>query len=379
MSGRWGAAYGVIAALISSTVLAQEPIAPEELKVEQAIKPGPNVYVTSPSWAGAGAISIFSADDLSYKGNYATGMTGQFALGAKGDVGYSASAFPKRITYGPIEAVLQTFDISTLKTTQEIEIPAKFAQTAAMQGALQVTPDGGRAYVQNATPATSVSIIDLKSGAVTAEAPIPGCWTIIPAEDGSGFSSLCGDGTMLTVKVGADGKPTGQAYSDKIFDVEKDPLFVHSQRVKGDLYFLSYKGVLYRVSDKGPAAKLVETIPIAAGAPGDWAPGGYEVMSYSAPYGVMFVLMHSGAKDGSHKNPSEEIWAVDLAKKTVLYRSVAKGLTHVAVTQGKAPLVFGVNGHEGGLFRFEVDPTAKFAAKLTHQIELREAGYVVAP
>ena len=379
MSRKWGAACGVIAALISNAALAQEPIAPEELKVEEAIKPGPNVYVVSPSWGGAGAISIFSADDLAYKGNFATGMTAQFTLGAKGDVGYAASAFPKRITYGPIEAVLQKFDVSTLKTTQEVAILPKFAQTAAMQGALQVTPDGARAYIQNATPATSVSIVDLKTGALTAEAPIPGCWTVIPTEDGGGFSSLCGDGTMLTVKVGADGKPSGQAYSDKIFDVEKDPLFIHAQRVKGDLYFMSYKGVLYRVSDKGPAAKLVETYAITDGIAGDWAPGGYEVMSYSAPYGIMFVLMHSGAKDGSHKNPSEEIWAVDVAKKTVLYRSVAKGLTHLAVTQAKVPLVFGVDGHGGGLYRFEVDPAARFAAKLTNEIELKDAGYVVAP
>jgi methylamine dehydrogenase heavy chain len=39
-------------------------------------------------------------------------------------------------------------------------------------------------------------------------------------------------------------------------------------------------------------------------------------------------------------------------------------------------MVFGVNSHGGGLFRFEVDPTAKFAAKLTHQIALKDAAAV---
>lgn len=379
MSRTWGAAYFVIAALASSTVSAQEAIAPEELTVEQTIKPGPNVFVVSPSWGGAGAVSIFSAEDLSYKGNFPTGMTGQFFLGPKADVGYVASAFAKRITYGPIEAVLQKFDVATLKATQEVAILPKFAQTAAMQGGLQISPDGTRAYIQNATPATSVSVVDLKTGALKSEIPTPGCWTVIPAEDGSGFSTLCGDGTILTVKVGADGKAAGQVYSDKIFDVEKDPLFIHSQRVKGDLYFLSYKGVLHHVSDKGGKAKLVETFPIVEGVTGDWAPGGYEVMSYSAPHGVMFVAMHSGAKDGSHKNGSEEIWAVDIAKKAVLYRSTAKHLTHLTVTQGPSPLLFGVNSHEGALYRFEIDPTAKFAAKLTHELSVKEAGYVVAP
>jgi len=88
------------------------------------------------------------------------------------------------------------------------------------------------------------------------------------------------------------------------------------------------------------------------------------------------VAMHSGSKDGGHKDGSEEIWAVDVAHKTVLYRSVAKGLTQIAVSQGKVPLIFGVASHGGGLFRFEVDPTAKFAAKLTHQIALRDAAAV---
>jgi len=379
MSRTWGAAYFVIAALASSAVSAQEPIAPEELTVEQTIKPGPNVFVVSPSWGGAGAVTVFSADDLTYKGNVATGLTGQFFLGPKADVGYVASAYAKRITHGPVEAVLQKFDVSTLKPTREIALLPKFAQTAAMQGALQITSDGSRAYVQNATPATSVSVVDLKSGALKSEIPIPGCWSVIPTEDGSGFSSICGDGTLLTVKVGADGKAAGQAYSDKIFDVEKDPLFIHSQRVKGDLFFLSYKGVLYRVSDKGGKAKLVETFSIVDGVPGDWAPGGYEVMGYSAPHGVMFVAMHSGAKDGSHKNGSEEIWAVDIAKKAVLYRSRAEHLTHLAVSQGTTPVIFGVNSHEGALYRFEVDPEAKFAAKLTHELAVKEAGYVVAP
>lgn len=379
MSKLWGAAWGVVVALSAGAALADEPIAAETLRVEQAIKPGKNVYVVAPAWGGAGAIYIFSADDLAYKGDFATGLTAQFALGSQGDVGYAASAYAKRITYGPVEAILQKFDISTLKTTQEISILPKFAQTAAAQGMLQVTPDGKFAYIQNATPATSVSIVDLKTGALTAEAPIPGCWTINLAEDSSGFSSLCGDGRILTTKVGPDGKVTTKTYSDKIFDVEKDPLFVHAQRVKGDLVFLSYSGAFYRVSDKGPAAKLVETFSVTEGVKGDWAPGGYEVMSYSAPYGVMFVSMHAGAKDGSHKNGSEEIWAIDMAKKTVLYRSVAKGLTHLAVTQDKVPLVFGVNGHEGGLYRFEVDPTAKFAAKLTSEVALKDVGFLVAP
>lgn len=375
----WSIALVAAATMAASGAPAQEPIPAEELKVETTLKPGPNVFVASSGWAGAGTINIFSATDLSYKGNFSNGMQGQVAVGGAGTVGYTTSAYPKRIMRGPVEAVLERFDVSTLKSTRDIVILPKFAQSVAGHGMLQVSADGGRVFVQNATPATSVSVVDVKSGKLTTEIPIPGCWTINLSEDGTRFSTLCGDGRILTVKVGADGKSVGQAYSDKIFDADKDPLFTHAQRVGGDLVFVSYSGVFYRISDTGDVAKLLSTYAFAEGIPGAWAPGGYEVMGYNAPSGVMFVAMHSGAKDGSHKNGSEEIWAVDLGKKSVLYRSVAKGLTHLTVSQDKMPVVFGTNSHDEGLYRFEVDPTARFAAKLTHDVKLRNASYVLAP
>lgn len=377
MSRSWGVVAVIIAALASSAAQAEDPIAPEQISVEQTIKPGPNVFVSASEWAGAGAVNIFSAADLTYKGNYPTGMQAQFTVSPGAETGFVASAFPKRIMYGPVEAVIQTFDVSTLKLKQEVIVLPKFAQIGPAQGNIQVSADGARAFIQNATPATSVTIVNLKTGKVTAEAPIPGCWQINLAPAGDKFSSLCGDGTMLTVKLGADGKVASQTRSRPFFDVEKDPLFTHSQRVDGDLMFVSYSGVFYRVSDKGDAAELVDTFAFAKGVPGDWAPGGYAIMGYNAPNRVMFVLMHSGAKDGSHKNVSEELWAVDLKTKAVQYRSVAKGLTQIAVSQDPVPLIFGVNSHLGGLYRFEADPTARFAAKLTHELPVKDASYVV--
>ena len=383
MIRRWFGASLIALSLTASWASAQEaaipdPIEPEELKVESEIAPGPNVFVVSPAWGGAGAITVLSADDLSYKGNFATGMTGQFFLGPDSAVGYTASAFPERITYGPIKAYLQKFDISTLKTTQEIELPPQMAQTMAQQPALVISPDGKWAYVQNATPATSVTVVDLKSGAVASEIPIPGCWGVYLAPKGSKFSSLCGDGTMLTVKLNSKGKLADQAYSDPIFDVESAPLYVHSQRIDGNLVFSTFDGTFVTVSDEGKTAKVLDSWSYTDGVEGDWAPGGYEIMAYNEPNGVMFVPMHSGAKDGSHKDGSEEIWAIDMKAKTVLYRSYAEHITHIAVTDdAEAPVIFGVDGHGGTVYRYEVDPTAKFAAKYTGELKIMDAGYVV--
>jgi len=383
MTKHWFGASLVALALSASLANAQEttvpdPIEPEELITEAEIAPGPNVFVVSPSWGGAGAVTVLSADDLSYKGNFATGMTSQFFLGPDAATGYTASAFPERITYGPIKAYLQKFDVKTLETTQEVELPPQMAQTMAQQPGLVVSPDGKWAYVQNATPATSVTVVDMKAGAVVSEIPIPGCWGIYLAEKGSKFSSLCGDGTMLTIELTSKGKLKSQAYSDAIFDVESDPLFVHSQRIDGNLVFSTFGGTFVTVSDKGKKAEVVDSWSYTDGIEGDWAPGGYEILAYNAPNSIMFVTMHPDATDGSHKNGATEVWAIDMKAKAVLYRSYVEHMTHIAVTDDtEAPVLFGVDGHGGSVYRYEIDPTAKFAAKFTGTLQIQDAGYLV--
>ncbi|MEZ6001113.1 amine dehydrogenase large subunit [Hyphomonas sp.] len=383
MTKHWFGASLVALSLSTSWAHAQEtaipdPIEPEELVVEAEIAPGPNVFVASPSWGGAGAVTILSADDLSYKGNFATGMTTQFFLGPDAAVGYVASAFPERITYGPVKAYFQKFDVNTLETTQEIEIPPQFAQTQAQQPGMSISADGKWAYIQNATPATSVTVLDLKAGTVASEIPNPGCWGIYLAEKGLKFSSLCGDGTMLTVELNSKGKLKNQAYSDPIFDVDADPLYVHSQRIDGNLVFTTYGGTFVTVSDKGKKATVLDSWSYTDGIEGDWAPGGYEILAYNEPNGIMFVPMHPDAKDGSHKNGATELWAIDMKAKTVLYRSYVEHMTHIAVTDdAEAPVLFGVNSHGGDVYRYEIDPTAKFAAKFTDTLQIMDAGYLV--
>ena len=383
MTKRWFGASLIALTLSTSWASAQEstvpdPIEPEELTVESEISPGPNVFVASPSWGGAGAVTVLSAEDLSYKGNFATGMTTQFFLNSDATVGYTASAFPERITYGPVKAYLQKFDVKTLKPLQEVELPPQFAQTAAQQPALVISPDGKWAYIQNATPATSITVVDLKSGAVASEIPNPGCWGIYLASKGSKFSSLCGDGSILTVKLNSKGKLSDQEYSDQIFDVEAEPLFVHSQRIDGNLVFSTFGGKFVFVSDEGKTAKIVDSWSYTDGIEGDWAPGGYEIMAYNEPNGVMFVTMHPDASDGSHKDGSEELWAIDMKNKAVLYRSHSEHMTHIAVTSdAEAPVLFGVDGHGGSVYRYEIDPTARFAAKFTASTEIQDAGYLV--
>lgn len=383
MTKHWLGALLVALSLSASWAVAQEPavpdpIEPEQVTVETEIAPGPNVFVSSRTFGGAGSVSILSVDDLSYKGNFATGMNNQFFLGPDATVGYAASAFAERITYGPIKAYLQKFDVSTLKTTQEIEVPPQMAQTMAQQPVLVITADGKWAYLQNATPATSVTVVNLGTGEVASEIPNPGCWGIYPAPKESKFSSLCGDGSMLTANLDSEGKVMNQAHSGQIFDVDAEPLFVHSARADGNLVFTTFNGKFVIVSDADKTAKVVDRWSYTDGIDGNWAPGGYEILAYNEPNHVMFVTMHSGATNGSHKNGSEELWAIDMRAKRVLYRSYAEHLTHIAVTgDAGAPVLFGVDDEDGSINRYEIDPAAKFAAKFAGSVAIMNAGYLV--
>lgn len=351
---------------------AEEGFVPEKLTVEERIPPGPNVFVVDQRWDGASKVSVIGVDKLDRRGTISAGLIAQFALSPDRKTLYTASAYAKRITSGPTEAVLQEFDVETLKDKREIAVSEKMAQVAPQNNALAPSADGQYIFVQNATPATSVSVVDLKAGKQIAEVPIPGCWSIHPATSGLRFTTLCGDGTFQTYTVQADGTFSKPEKSQKIFDAVSEPLFTISQRRGDALLFLSFNGNVFIVSDKSGPAQLEGKFSITEGQNGAdeaWAPGGFEVMAYNAANDVLFVAMHPEAKEGSHKNAAHEIWPVQVAQKKVLYRSPVEGVKSIAVTQGKEPVLFGTDDEEKVLTRYAVDPEAKFAAKLTGKVK----------
>ena len=342
---------------------------PEELTVEERIAPGPNVFVMDQSWTGPSRINVLSADDLSVKGNLDLGTTGQMVLGLDGRTLYGGSVYMKRFTYGPMEAVIQEFDVETLSRRREIPVSERMAMVETQPGLMALTADGAYLLVQNATPATSVSVVDLAAGAQIAEIPTPGCWTVEPAREGRRFTTVCGDGTLETHSFEPDGSFSDPAMSEAIFDPDADALFPNPARAGDELIFASFGGNLYRVSDAGEVPELLATLPLTEGVEGGWAPGGSEVIAHNAAHGVAFVLMHSEASEGSHKDHGEEIWAVDMASGEVLYRSTAGDENSIAVTQDAAPVIYATDDHMSALHRYEVDPEARFAAKRTATAE----------
>jgi methylamine dehydrogenase heavy chain len=363
-------------ALLLSTALIPPALAqsdkefvPEKVTVQERINPGPNVFVLDQSWSGASSLNVLSADDLSTKGNMSIGLVSQVTMSPDRKTAYFASIYPERIMRGPVHATLEEFDVDTLTVRREIPLLDKMAEVSPSDSLLTLSADGAFMFVANATPASSVSVVDLSAGTLVSEIPTPGCWSMYPTTKGAGFTTLCGDGTFQTITIGADGSAAKTTKSEKIFDPDTDPLFIQGVRAGNDLIFISFNGNIYRVTDGDKAPTLVDKYSIVDGIDGGWAPGGVEILAYNKAHDVLFVTMHPDASEGSHKDPATEVWAVTLADKTVQYRSVVSGVASIAVTGGDKPVLFGANDEDGVVTRYDVDPEAKFAAKLTETAE----------
>ncbi|GGJ99573.1 hypothetical protein GCM10007426_30860 [Alloalcanivorax dieselolei] len=334
---------------------------PETISVKPAIDPGSNVLVNQAEWAGASKIHVYGQQDLSYKGSVSVGLTSQILLGRDQKTLYTLSDYMKRLTRGPVESVIEEYDIATLSLKREIVIPNKAVKAIGMAQLLEQSADGRYLYVQNATPATSVTVVDLQAGEAVLEVPTPGCYGVFPAPRDNRFSTLCGAGDLKTYSVNGDQYDTT---SISLFSPEQDPLYVQAQRTAdGRLVFLSFNGTLYLVDDGDATAKLLGTVPLTKGVNGDWAPGGYVVMAYSPATNMMFVLMHPDAYEGSHKDPSEEIWSVDMKSAKVIGRSHAEGLIALAVSQGQEPVLFGTTDEDETIERFALLDNTKFVFK----------------
>lgn len=345
---------------------------PETVGLKETIDPGPNVFVYQQEWKGAGSIAVYGKDDLAFKGLMTSGSMGTMLLAPGGKTAYTQSTYMKRITWGDIEQVLQVFDVATLTPVKEIALPPKAAMTLGYAPMLQQSADGKYVYVQNATPAASVTVVDPAAGTVLQEIPTPGCWGVYPTGEGYAFSMLCGDGSVSRFALGADGKTAEKTGSEKVFDPDADALFVSGVKVPDGWLFPSFGGNLYHVADGAAAPKLVEKFPVAEGVEGGWAPGSYGLAALDAKNGVLFLSMHPEAKEGSHKDLAKEVWAIDLATRKVLSRSPVEELATIAVDGADASVLVGLT-EDYRVIRYTVDPKAGYA--LTKTVENKTTGF----
>lgn len=278
-----------------------------------------------------------------------------------------ATTYYARLNRGERTDQVEIYDAATLKLKQEIVLPPRRALALPYKGLLRSSADGRYIFVQNATPATSVSVVDRRLGKFVGEVPTPGCWAIYtPASVSDRFSTLCGDGTMLTVILDADGKIKARAKSARFFDADDDALFI-SAVASGDVqHFVSYTGNVRSVDIVGDTAVAQPAWSLLrkADAKAKWRPGGYQLAALHQASGTLYVGMHRRGAEGSHKNPADEVWAFDLASRKRVARAAAPGTISLAVSQGGEPRLLAFDGTKAMLVAYAASPRQGRLAKL---------------
>lgn len=275
-----------------------------------------------------GKLRVFDARQGKLMGLISTGFAGNFALSAKADEIYVATTYLSRLGRGDRTDVLEVWDAQTLSVKHEVILPPKRAQTLNYRGMVSVTANGRYVLVQNATPATSITVVDLTDRKVTVEIPTPGCWGTLPAASHPArFAMLCGDGKIASVTLDDKGQVADRQLSDKVFDADKDAWFHTSERLGDSHWFMSFQGVMTEVDVSGPVAavKGSKSIVGAADQKLGWRPGGYQAFAMHPTGRWAVVAMHDKGREGSHKVPAKQMWVIDVASGKRLARLPGEG------------------------------------------------------
>ncbi|CAB3921903.1 amine dehydrogenase large subunit [Achromobacter piechaudii] len=358
--GRWA----LCAALAAAAGAAWADLPIEELKGGTRLPPATahRVYVMDTVFNHMvdSRINIYDGDTGKFLGLVPTSLNGHMTVSADGREIYFMTTYYERLNRGKRTDVIEAWDAETLTPKYEVPIPLKRAQALNYRNYLRQTTDGGLLLAQNATPATSVTVVDLKTrqfaDEITATA---GCWSVIPLPSRPrSFATVCGDGALLTIDLDAAGKPASQQRSKPMFDMEKDPVFIHTENLGDTFYFVSFYGNVYTADFSGKEVSFGAPWSLldADGKDRGWRPGGYNLLAVNRALKRLYVGMHPNGAEGSHKEPAAEIWVYDLTSRKRIARVPAKGALSMSVSQDDQPRLFTIDG--GNLSVFDAAPAA---------------------
>src|SRR5450755_4167784 len=274
---------------------------------------------------------------------------------------YVADTVWSRGVRGTRTDFITIYDSKTLNPIGEIVLPGtKRALITAMEGLSAFTDDQRMALVFNFTPAASVTVVDLVKRQPLGEVEIPGCSLVYPS-GARGFSTLCSSGTLLTIRLDANGAVASRSETKAFNPLDTDPLFTASATLGGVRYFPSRHGRVQPVDMKGDDVRVLPDWPLvpAADAPGSWRPSGWQLIA-SDDQKLLYVLMQADAHEGTHKDTANEVWIYNAATKTRVKRTrLVRPGSSVALTHGAEPLLLVQAGerldvydpHEGNLVR----------------------------
>lgn len=253
---------------------------------------------------------------------------------------YTSETFYSRLTQGERTDAITIWDTATLLPKAEILMPGgKRQQSVIYTGLFQFTNQKKWALVSNFTPAQSVTVVDLDGRKLLGEIDLPGCAHIYPT-GARGFSSLCADGSMISIALNEQGGVESSQSIAAVQDIDHHPLFSMPAMVGQTAWFVSYHGLLHGFDLSGSVAKpLADKISVgtAEGGNPEWRPAGWQVIA-ADKNGLLYVLMTSGGREGSHKDGGTEVWVVDPAKKERVRRLPLSAHTlSITVTNEKTP------------------------------------------
>ena len=325
-----------------------EPIAPESLRVETLGSPSPHWLIANDAnFLGYmdSKVYLFDGDSGEMLGMISAGgyrNAVELAPGA-GHI-YSPETYYSRHTRGERTDVVTLYDSENLQPVAEVVIPPKRATGMPHRHYSGISDDGRLVYVSNLTPAMSVSVVDVASGAFVGEIETAGCAMVYPTGERS-LALLCGDGTVQELKLADRGTLDGRARSPVFFDADIDPVTEKAVRLGDQWLFVSFDGWVHPVVF-GPAApapaerwSLFDDNHRQQG----WRVGGLQFVAAHAASGSLYVVVHQGGP-GSHKDPGNQVWVYDLASRQ--RRDVfelASEATSIAVTPDESPLLVAGN------------------------------------
>ena len=303
----------------------------------------PAHYPTTWSWLNFAGDRIelrnVGSDSREVKGELQAHDSGTLLIADNRPEIYVADTVWSRGARGTRTDFITIYDKQTFEPTGEIVLPQpKRALITAMEGLIAFTDEQRMALVFNFTPASSVTVVDLVKRKPLGEIEIPGCSLVYPS-GARGFSTLCSSGTLLSIRLDANGAVAGRSESKAFNPLDTDPLFTQSATLSGVRYFPSLHGRLQPVDMKGDDVKVLPDWPLvpAADAAEHWRPSGWQLIA-SDEQKLLYIVMQVDAHEGTHKDPGNEVWVFNPATKARVkrLRLVRRG-SSIAITHGADP------------------------------------------
>jgi methylamine dehydrogenase heavy chain len=291
--------------------------------------------------AGKVIIVDVAAETQEYKGAVGAAQFATFMESSTRSELYVGETFYSRGTVGERTDVVTIYDKSSLEKTGEVVLPgAKRGQFVTNNFAMQLVDDDRFLLVFNFTPASSVSIINIETREWLNEIPIPGCSLIYPTGE-RGFSSLCGDGSMISIQFDEQGKQTSKHHIEPFFSVDDDPVFDKPTYIGKTAYFVSYKARIYPVDMAQAKPKPLAVWSLASDdeRADNWRPSGWQVIT-SDNEDELYFIMHPDGFDGSHKSGGGHIWVANTESKQVVRKfQTVDAAFSLAFVGGDSPML----------------------------------------